>query len=64
MKTYTAWGTKDGPSTLIEGDGPPRFVDGTRMPHTRTLHATFRAQSWNHATQVYNALRREKSGEP
>jgi hypothetical protein len=62
MKTYTAWGTKDGPDTLIEGTDPPKFNDGTLMPDAEVLHATFKAHSWKHATNVYNALR-ECSGE-
>lgn len=60
MKIFTVWGTRDDPHVMIQGDEPPIFADGTRMPHTRTLHAKFRARDHSHATTVFNALRKEK----
>lgn len=57
MKTYSIWGTKAYAHILTTGTKPPAFGNGTRIPHTGTLHATFLAKSWKHAERIYNVLR-------
>jgi hypothetical protein len=54
---YTAWGGDDGfAHTLIPGEGPPRFADGSLQPDCTQLVWTIQADSWDDAKSKYSWL--------
>ncbi len=55
---YTAWGLVDEglPIALCEGEGPPRFVDGTPDPDCEKLYWRIEADSCDEAMQKYYDL--------
>jgi hypothetical protein len=53
---YTAWGKDGEANTLIAGEGPPRFVDGTPFDDAQQLIWTIEAESWEEAMQKYDTL--------
>jgi hypothetical protein len=56
MAVFTAWGHGDRASTLIAGEGPPRFADGTRFPDCEALVWRIEADSWEDACRRYHEL--------
>ena len=53
---YTAWGKDGRANTLVQGEGRPRFVDGTSFEDTEELIWRIEAESWEEAMQKYHAL--------
>jgi len=51
---YTAWGKDGVPDTLVEGDGPPAFVDGSLMDEDARLVLEIYAADWQNACQIYH----------
>jgi hypothetical protein len=55
MGTYSAWKGSNGKGgTLIAGDGPPRFVDGTLMPDCELLLWKFDAATFEEASAIHH----------
>jgi hypothetical protein len=53
---YTAWGRAGKADTLVEGDGPPRFADGTLIDPGAEVVATLQADIWEEAMRQYHEL--------
>jgi hypothetical protein len=53
---YTAWGKDGTANTLVMGEEPPRFVDGTPFEGATDLIRKIEANSWEEAMQKYYAL--------
>ena len=54
LKIFTAWGTKGTPNTLVDGEGRPKFANGTLMPNCDELIFTIQAATWEEAMAIYN----------
>jgi hypothetical protein len=53
---YTAWGTDGRPSTLVPGEGPPRFANGEPMDEAAAMIWRIEADSWEEAMQRFYDL--------
>lgn len=53
---FTVWGKDGSAHTVIEGEGPPRFADGTRDDDAAELIWTIEANSWTDAMKRYHEL--------
>jgi hypothetical protein len=61
---FTAWGPDGIADTLIRGEGPPLFADGTLMDPGARLIWTIEADSWEAACQRYHELQTARPCQP
>lgn len=56
MQIFTSWGRKDSPfpHTLVEGENPPKFNDGTLQPDCEQLFWRIEAATWEEAMAIYH----------
>ena len=55
MAIYTAWASKDGCQiTMIGGDGPPRFADGSQQPDCETFLWRIEAATSEEASAIHH----------
>ena len=55
-RVFTAWAEKEGehPHTLIGGEGPPRFAEGTVQEDCKILVWRIEACTWEEAMSIYH----------
>jgi hypothetical protein len=55
MQIFTAWGSKNGTNahTLVSGEGPPKFNDGTLQPDCEKLFWRIESATYEEAMAIY-----------
>jgi hypothetical protein len=55
-EVYTAWGSDGRANTLMGGEGPPVYANGTLQPDCPDLIWRIYATSWDDACRQYHEL--------
>lgn len=55
-RIFTSWGSKEAkyPHTLVSGEGPPTFNDGSLEPNCEQLFWRIEAATWEEAMAIYH----------
>lgn len=66
MRIFTSWGSKDDeyPHTVVSGEGPPQFKDGTLFPDCEQLFWRIEAATWEEAMAIFHLRRGWESYKP
>lgn len=55
-RVFTCWGSDkdERPHTIMTGEGPPRFMDGSLEPDCEKLFWRIEAATWEEAMAIYH----------